>query len=192
MRRLQRAWSRLTGEEGYSLIELVVTVAILGTVLAAITTLFVSGSKAELDMNRRFTAQQNARIALSSLRSDIHVAGCANIANSGKELDLYATPALSCSGTATTVRWCALASTALTGRFALYRAGTAGQSCTTSAKQFADYLSTVSFAWNPPATGSLQLGSVSIDLVAATNPKSVTADSYELTDAIVLRNGQRG
>jgi prepilin-type N-terminal cleavage/methylation domain-containing protein len=189
--RLQRAWSRLSGEEGYSLIELVVTVAILGTVLAAITTLFVSGSRAELDMNRRFQAQQNARIALSTLRNDIHLAGCANYVSASTELDLYSTQTLSCTSGTTTARWCVATSPSLSTRFALYR--TTGQTCTgvsTSGKLMADWLSQATFAWNAPGSG--QLPGVSIDLVAATNPQTTATDKYELADTIVLRNGLRG
>src|SRR5438132_65537 len=42
------------GEQGYTLIELLVTMVILSTVLAGLTTVFVSGSNAEAQLNRRF------------------------------------------------------------------------------------------------------------------------------------------
>jgi prepilin-type N-terminal cleavage/methylation domain-containing protein len=57
---------------GYTLIELVAVLAIFLTVATALTTLFISGSKAEFDANNRFQAQQNARLALDRLRRELH------------------------------------------------------------------------------------------------------------------------
>jgi Tfp pilus assembly protein PilW len=57
---------------GYTLIELLGVLAIFLTIVTALTTLFVSGSKAELDANNRFQAQQNARLALDKLRRELH------------------------------------------------------------------------------------------------------------------------
>ena len=71
------AVSRIRDEGGYSLIEMLVTMAILGTVMAAVTTLFVTGTKAEIDMNERFTAQQEARLALTKMRREVHCASSA-------------------------------------------------------------------------------------------------------------------
>ena len=63
---------RLRGERGYTLVELLVVLAIFTTVVTALVSLFTSGAKAELDMNRRFEAQQNARLALDKLRRELH------------------------------------------------------------------------------------------------------------------------
>ena len=54
MSRVRRAVRR---EDGTSLIELVTVMLILGTILGALTTAFVQGSRAELDSNNRFQAQ---------------------------------------------------------------------------------------------------------------------------------------
>src|SRR5918999_776283 len=62
------------GEEGYTLVELIAVMAILLTVLTALTALFASGAKAELDANRRFEAQQEARLAVDRMRREIHCA----------------------------------------------------------------------------------------------------------------------
>ena len=59
-------------EGGYTMVELLAVLAIFLTVVTALTTLFVSGSKAELDANNRFQAQQNARLALDRLRRELH------------------------------------------------------------------------------------------------------------------------
>jgi prepilin-type N-terminal cleavage/methylation domain-containing protein len=65
---------RLRGERGYTLVELLVVLAIFTTVVTALVSLFTSGARAELDMNRRFEAQQNARLALDRMRRELHCA----------------------------------------------------------------------------------------------------------------------
>jgi type II secretory pathway pseudopilin PulG len=57
------------------MMELLIVLAILGTITGAITTLFVQASSAEFDMNRRFQAQQTARVAIDRMRREIH---CSN------------------------------------------------------------------------------------------------------------------
>jgi type II secretory pathway pseudopilin PulG len=59
-------------EGGYTMVELLAVLAIFLTVVTSLTTLFVSGSGAELDANNRFQAQQNARLALDRLRRELH------------------------------------------------------------------------------------------------------------------------
>jgi type II secretory pathway pseudopilin PulG len=74
-------WSRLDGlirsltaEDAYTISELLVVMAILGTVVASVGTIFVSASRTEMDMNQRFRAQQEARLALDQLRREGHCA----------------------------------------------------------------------------------------------------------------------
>ena len=59
-------------EGGYSLVELIAVMSIFLIILTSLTTLSASGAKAELDLNRRFEAQQNARLALDKLRRELH------------------------------------------------------------------------------------------------------------------------
>jgi type II secretory pathway pseudopilin PulG len=63
---------RMRSRGGYTLVELVVVLSIFMLIVTALTTLFTSGAKAELDLNRRFEAQQNARLALDRLRRELH------------------------------------------------------------------------------------------------------------------------
>jgi type II secretory pathway pseudopilin PulG len=96
------------------MIELLVVMAILGVVISGITAAFVSGSKSEVDLNRRFVGQQNSRLALSQLRKDIHTACDATVPSAGK---LYLTPPVGIGhdsagqpyelcGSTPTVVWC--------------------------------------------------------------------------------------
>jgi Tfp pilus assembly protein PilW len=66
---------RLCGQGGFTLVELIAVMAIFMTVLTVLSMLFISGARAELDANRRFEAQQNARLALDKLRRELH---CSN------------------------------------------------------------------------------------------------------------------
>ena len=74
MSRLLRLRRRLADQGGYTLLELLMVLAILGTVTGAITTLFIRATNAEFEMNRRFQAQQSARVAIDKMRREIHCA----------------------------------------------------------------------------------------------------------------------
>src|SRR5262249_29052045 len=62
------------GEKGYSLVEMLTVMVIMGIVLGGLTQVFTSASKADIDMNNRFNAQVQTRLALDKLRRDIHCA----------------------------------------------------------------------------------------------------------------------
>src|SRR3990170_7266626 len=74
MRGVAALRARLAREGGYSLVEMLTVMVVLAVVMGAISTLLVQGSKAELDMNNRFQAQSNARLALDRLRREVHCA----------------------------------------------------------------------------------------------------------------------
>src|SRR5882757_5430087 len=73
VRRL-RALARRVGREqgGFTVIELIVAMAILGVVLAAISSLFTSGIHAQSDLDARFQAQVNLNTAVGKLRREAH------------------------------------------------------------------------------------------------------------------------
>src|SRR5437763_266578 len=73
-----RSEGQVTGNErGYTMVEMLVVMSILSIVIAGLTTVFVSGGRAELDLNRRFQSQQQARLALDKIRVDLHCASSA-------------------------------------------------------------------------------------------------------------------
>jgi prepilin-type N-terminal cleavage/methylation domain-containing protein len=178
----------LRDERGYSLIELLIVMAILGIVLGALTTVFVSGSNAELDLNRQFQAQQAARLALDKIRVDIHCASAAQAQTIGTYPGLkLAFPSGGCF--TTNVSWCAVPSTTMTGRFALYRSVATSNICTTSDTtrvQVADDLTTSSL-FTTSTIPYLGLETVGIDFPVSVNV-TPTRDLYELKDSIVARN----
>src|SRR3954453_14366891 len=73
-----RAWARLNrlggAQDGFTLAEMLVVLAILGVVLAGLTQLFVGATHAQSDQTQRGQAQKAARLALDKLRREIHCA----------------------------------------------------------------------------------------------------------------------
>jgi prepilin-type N-terminal cleavage/methylation domain-containing protein len=191
---------RLAAEHGYSLSEMLVVLAILGIVLGALTQLFVSASTAQVDMTKRFEAQQAMRLALDKLRREIH---CANSVTSTLPTPLAPTSSLSISlgsycptrGTgAAQITWCTRDKNGdpPPGAGAPYslRREDSGGACSGASPKWADYLTTghIFTDYIPPANGALAKLSVNL-------PVDLTPDDakqrYVLDDDIVLRNTPR-
>lgn len=175
-------------ERGYTLVEMLVVMSILGTVIGGLTTVFVSGSRAELDLNRRFQAQQQARLAVDKIKLDLHCASAAEVDATYGYLKIAED---NCSSTHVT--YCAATSPNMSTRYALYRTtnvtSTRCSSTDTSRKMVADYLTKNTGLWAFSAPDGL-LEMISIDFPVSVNP-TVTRDVYELKDTLVARNSVR-
>jgi len=186
---MRRVRALLAGERGYSIVELLTVVTILAVVIGALTTVFVGASKGELDMNRRFQAQQSARLAIDKLRREIHCAS--GVSPSGSSSSITITIPAQCPTAAgfTSIRWCVLAPPgAPSGRYALYRS-TAGTCTTSSGVKWADYLTTQPiFAYTVQSTQSL--GNLAVALVVNLRQDKAQG-TFKLNDNIVLRNSSR-
>jgi prepilin-type N-terminal cleavage/methylation domain-containing protein len=184
---------RLADESGLTLSEMLVVLVILGVVLSSLTGLFVSAMRTEVDQAKRFQAQQEARLALDSLRREIH---CANTVSSDGATS-WTSPAKTsikinlgsyCSSAPPgggDVTWCTQGVSA--GRYALRRVVPAlgvGAPCAGGVEK-ADYLTTDGVFTKLDTTGQKsKLGisiPVDVDLAA-------TGGLYQLQDDIVLRN----
>jgi prepilin-type N-terminal cleavage/methylation domain-containing protein len=178
------AWVRLRlrGEAGFSLIEMLTVMVIMSIVFTGITTVFVAGSKAQADQDRRFQAQLATRLALDKIRKDIH---CAS------DVTPYATNSVTIklpSGCGGDVSWCTVAVTGYTSRYRLYRKP--GTSCSASGTLIADYLTNANaFPTYAHASGCSCLASLKVDFVVSLKGSAI--GSYELTDTIFLRNSTR-
>ena len=118
---IERVRSRIRGEAGYSLVEMLTVMVIMSIVFAGITDIFVSGSKAQADQDNRFQAQLATRLALDKIRKDIH---CAS------DVTPFATNSVTLklpSGCSGDVSWCTVAVSGYTNRYRLYRQ--AGATC---------------------------------------------------------------
>jgi prepilin-type N-terminal cleavage/methylation domain-containing protein len=181
---------RLRGEQGFSLIEMVTVMAIMGVVLTGLTTLFVQGSNAELDMNRRFQAQQDSRVALDKIRREIHCAqGAATTPATGQAptitLDLPGQCPTAVGAAQTSVTWCSVV--ASTGRYRLYRK--VGVACNSTGVRWADYLTQANlFQYQAASSDSLAKVRVSFPVDVKTGDAT---PAYRLCDHIVLRNTVR-
>lgn len=177
---------RLRGERGYSLVEMLTVMAIMSVVLTGLTTLFVQGSNAELDMNRRFQAQQEARVALDKLRREIHCSSSAATTPSTGQAPLVTlTLPSQCPTGSGAVSWCSVDVAA--GRFALYRK--VGSTCDSAGIKWADYITQADlFQYLPSSTDSL--ARLRVELPVDVKPGDATP-AYALCDQIVLRNSLR-
>lgn len=179
--RLRRLRSR-SNERGFTLVELITTMALLSIVIGALVAVLVAAMNAEREMNRRFTSQINARLALDQLRREIHCASSVTPVGASSSITIVLGSRCPSAPGGTTVTWCTSGSGT---RFALYRA--VGATCSTTEKQAADYLTTgtvFDFA-TPPG----ELAVLSVDLPV--NPRPGVLSDYTLEDDIVLRNATR-
>lgn len=182
---------RLRGEEqGFSLIEMLTVMIIMSVVLTGLTTLFVQGSNAELDLNRRFEAQQDSRVALDKIRREIHCAqGAATSPTSGEApsitLDLPGQCPTAVGAAQTSVTWCSVLVS--TGRYKLYRK--VGVTCNATGVRWADYLTQANlFQYQAASSDSLAKVRVSFPVDVKTGDAT---PPYRLCDHIVLRNTLR-
>jgi prepilin-type N-terminal cleavage/methylation domain-containing protein len=179
---------RLAAEHGYSLSEMLVVLAIIGIVLGALTQLFVSASTAQVDMTRRFEAQQEMRLALDKLRREIHCASLVTWSGGLPTSEINITLGEYCpsnsTGIETTVKWCTTGSGL---RFTLWRQSDGA--CGVGRKE-ADFLTTGQVFTDYVAPEGGSLGKLSVHLPVDVEP-SDGKQQYVLKDDIVLRNTSR-
>lgn len=185
-----------------TLIELLTTMTVLALVMTGILVMFVSGLRATDDMNNRFGAQQNARLALSALRNDIGKActvtvGAVTGETAGSQVTLVlpstSTPvagANSCSSGTTTVIWCA-ASASLAAPYALYRSTAATCSSAVGSKR-ANALKCAGTATGCTAVFVKTTSATTRPAVTVTFPVEANLSNnhglYTLADTITARN----
>ncbi len=152
----RRARARLLDERGFTLPELLVTMAILLIVVASLASVLVSATSSEMDANKRFQAQGQARAAFDEMRREVHCASAVTQAASGGPAMAAGTAygaftvtlAATCPGTGGTAQlatWCTTTTGSLvTGDYALYRASSTTSTpatCSSSTKvKWADYI----------------------------------------------------
>ncbi len=207
---LRRAFRAARGNSGITLIELIVTMAILLIVLTAITATFVSGTRAESNVQKRVQAQSDARLALARMREDIHCAlGVQSLAANalgGYTLSLTesynqcaAVDSLAGGGSSIVyLAWCTVPDPAKAGTWDLYREN---GSCDSSGTPEATGIVIPPAGWPAGQVGNIwpaartcvtgYLRTQPVDLTV--NPDKVGSPnaSYELQDEIALRNSTR-
>jgi type II secretory pathway pseudopilin PulG len=173
---------RVNSQRGVTVVELLVVLIIMGTVLGALTTLFVRGMKAELEADQRFRAQDQARLAVDRMRRELHCASAVVATATSVTATLAGHCPSAVSATTTTVVYSF--QNAGTSRYKLRRSVNGGAAATV-----ADYITTDNaFAYTDPSTSSL--GKLSLDLQVNVKPDEGWK-TWRLQTDIVLRNTVR-
>lgn len=181
---IERLLARLRAEGGYSLVELVVSMSILGAVMTSVSVLLVSATNAEVDMNRRFQAQTEARLGLDRLRREVHCAMSVATSDAGRIATLTIPATCPTAGGLTALTWCAVPNG---NRWDLWRYE--GAACSGTGRKWASSLTQSNlFAYTAETTTKLAFLSVTLPVNVA---GSKTISSYTLSDDIVLRNSVR-
>jgi prepilin-type N-terminal cleavage/methylation domain-containing protein len=186
---------RLGAQRGYTLVEMLTVLLILGVVMGGLTTVLTSATNADAEMNNRFQAQQATRLALDKLRREVHCSSAATpVATTTSSITLTLPTYCKTYSGSTSVTWCTR--NVSTNRYALYRVN--GATCTGGVK-WADFLTPTSTAtvcsgalcvFNYSAQSTSSLAKLHVDFPV--NPKPIrTVDTYELVDDLVLRNSSR-
>ena len=170
--------------------ELLTTMTILAVCMTGILTVFVGGLHATTNMNERFQAQQDARLALTSMRNDIRFACSRTIAAvpGAPARPTGSMVTLGCvnADAATTITWCVDSSTG-SAPFALYRK--TGSTCAynNGTRRAGSLTSNVVFTTPTCTTGIVVRPQLAVTLPVDANLRS-TAGTYTLNDTITLRN----
>jgi prepilin-type N-terminal cleavage/methylation domain-containing protein len=206
----RRLRARAAAEGGFTLVELIVTLAILLIVVASLSSVLVSATKTEVDANNRFQAQVQARSGLAQLTRELHCASSVTVTNtagtslvagsSGSRIATTLPASCTTSGGVTLfVTWCTATSTLNTSDWALYRVTSTSSAplCSASGKvRWADYLTTSTPFCLPSTTaacGGVLRPSGSLPMLHVTMPVNLKGpgaiESYNVVDDIALRNG---
>jgi prepilin-type N-terminal cleavage/methylation domain-containing protein len=208
----RRARMRLAAEGGFTLTELLVVMVILLIVVTSLASVLVSATRTEVDANKRFQAQAQARTGLDQLRRELHCASTVT-QTSGTALTagtaynaITATLPSTCAtsgGTTLYATWCVTPTTlAAGGHTALYRVASTtlpAPTCSSAGKvKWADYLttatpfclaSTTASCGNPAVfRPSTSFPMLHVTLPVNLNGLGSTVESYNLVDDITLRN----
>ncbi|HEY2776349.1 MAG TPA: type II secretion system protein [Gaiellaceae bacterium] len=169
---------RLGSDSGFSLVELVVTMGIMGVVLGGLANVFVSGERASSDATARMTSQQAVRVAFDRLEYDARCADTATLLNkSGSNGGgVYLTLPAQCAHASGTVTWC-VTSGSLTRN--------TGTTCPGSAQTYVTSVTTSTpFSCYSPVTGSLP----QLKVLLTVNPSTRNSDKTTSTDYITMHN----
>jgi len=161
------------------LVELLTVTMILGVVLSGLTAVFVSAMNSQVDMNRRFTAQQEARVAVDKMRRELHCAS--DVTPTGTSSSITVTLPGQCPTAVAHALTTVVYDTQLVsaGRYRLRRAGVG----------IADYVTTGAvFTYSSPEAGKRR--TLHVDLPVNVKPNQ-TGKTWRLVADVVLRNTDR-
>jgi prepilin-type N-terminal cleavage/methylation domain-containing protein len=181
-------------DAGFTLIELVVAMAILVTVVSVLTGALISATNTEADLNNRFQTQEQTRQALAKLTREIH---CANqILDSATGTALGPTPVSAVTltlpagcptggATAVTARWCTVPDGS---RFDLYRSVASTCSAATGVRWATSLVNSTPFSLpDPTTTSGAHFPLVHLDLLVNVRTNGAFG-KYDLVDDVAALN----
>jgi len=163
----------LRDERGITLIEMLITVTLLGIVMAPLASIFVTGSRTSYVLNSNLTAQESIRVGLSRLEYEGRCGSSATILSGGAGVS-FTLPSV-CSHVSPVVSWCVVG-----GMLKRYVAA----NCSGTGTPFADSITSPTPFSLQSDTGDLQEVLVSL----SANPTGVAIGTFSITDSITLRN----
>lgn len=169
--------SRMRSAEGFTIVELLAVMIILLIILTAVTTLFVSGSRAQVDLNERFQAQTEARVAADRIRHEVHCASDLTLSSAASITITLPGTCPGAGGSDTTVIYSTTAVGA--SHYELHRDGS----------RIADHLTSGDvFSYVAPSPETL--GKLHLDLPVNVRPSEPWKE-WRLQTDVVLRNTTR-
>jgi len=176
--------------------ELLTTMAILGFVMTGILGVSISGLHATTDMNQRFQAQQDGRVALTKMRNDVETScsaatvmlnGATVAAGTAGDTFTVDDSCYMVNGVAgTQVTWCATSANG-SAPFTLYRQVGATCAASTGVMEAKNLTTNADFT-SVIATGSHPRLTVNLPLDANLRARAANQDLYTLNDTMMLRN----
>jgi prepilin-type N-terminal cleavage/methylation domain-containing protein len=170
--------ARLQADSGFSLVELIITMVVMGIVMGGLANIFISGERASADATARVTSQQSVRAAFDRLEYEVRCATSATLlskvgSNGG---GVYLSLPVQCAHANGDVSWC------YSGGSLVRKAAT---SCTGSAQTYVTSVtSTTPFSCYSPVSGSTPQVKVALSINTTTRSSNLTT----ATDYITMRN----
>jgi prepilin-type N-terminal cleavage/methylation domain-containing protein len=168
--------ARLRDESGFSLVELIITMVVMGIVLGGLANIFVSGERANADATARMTSQQGVRVAFDRLEYDTRCASTAALLSSGA--GVYLTLPSQCDHASGTVTWC------VTSGSLMRSTGTTCAATTHRLTYVTSVTSATPFSCYSPVAGSTP----QLKVILTVNPATRSSDKTTSTDFITMRN----
>ena len=141
--RLRRASVR---SDGFTLVELIIVMLILGIILGGLTTSFISGTQTSANLNNEFQAEVQAVRAVDHIRRDVRCASA--ITPTGSASSITVTLPASCLIGSGQVSWCTVGSG---NQYSLYRK--VGSSCDATGALVIGNVTTASVFVTPRTSG---------------------------------------
>jgi len=168
--------SRLSDESGVTLVELLISMALLAIVLAGVSNAFVSGLRAGSASAARTGNQEDAQLAVNRLEYEIRCSSGATVSGGGSTVVL--TLPSECIHATGSYTWCVANAELL--RYS-------GSSCSGTGQVFASNVTTATPFSLLTVSGALPRLQVSL----AINASGSNANAIDVTDQIALRNAAR-